>query len=152
MVRWRAPKTSEALRIQDGCRDLGSVCPNSGLRWIRLASHTNFGAVIRAFSITNIVTIHGVEITQMGNIDDLVSVCRVLQMQGTGHADVLGCVLQVPGNTSDVVPYERLRAWRVSPYQFAVANSWLRRLMFLAIRLPVNSRMMRLKPSHIRSL
>jgi hypothetical protein len=35
------------------------------------------------------VTIHGVEVTQMGDIADLVSVCRVLQMQGTGHADVL---------------------------------------------------------------
>jgi hypothetical protein len=36
-----------------------------------------------------LVTINGVEIIQMGYIVGLVSVCRVLQMQGTGHADVL---------------------------------------------------------------
>jgi len=35
--------------------------------------------------------IHGVELIQMGDIAGLVSVCRVLQMHGTGHADGLGC-------------------------------------------------------------
>ena len=37
-----------------------------------------------------------------------VSVYRVLQMQGAGHAVVLP-VLQIPGNKADAVPCERLK-------------------------------------------
>jgi hypothetical protein len=45
----------------------------------------------------------------------IVSVYRVLQMQGGGYADVLP-VLQVPDNKADAVPCERLHLIYIAAY------------------------------------
>jgi hypothetical protein len=84
---------SQSVGENGGAYDVTVSATHSGCEWstpevdswFRLSptSGSGDGTVV-------VVTIHGVEITQMGDIADLVSVCRVLQMQGTGHADVLG--------------------------------------------------------------